>query len=447
MPKRKNTPEWTKTGVVWETKVLVWDRMAKGDSDTQIGDWLDRQKAPINDETLHLDRDTIALVRKELEKLPEGLAKGLPENTYGYWHSLQRQDEKTSPVINTQLLPNKTAEKSNIDLTTQDNTPSESPQIKDEHFEQDKTPSANMNAQPSPTITEEIKHESLPPEDAVTESNTQVNDNESSETASKERATPSPEEKSDICIAPPDNIDVNVLKSWGVPLGKRAEIISQWLYWHKQGRHDICQIFPRLKEDITVRRFPFIEAERLRMADIWATKYHIEDFRADLNLYRTYRPQEHPKSYQVFIRDVQERCKPIYETRQKHLSDVENLLRELRDAVLNSMETKKYDSLLKMEENPLFESIQTHCYDVYDFFWDLKRNLESAQYLKSDTKTSEIDKTMDNSKAKELLKLQKDTITSLKQLGKAIDSTLKNKSYSKEWCSDCYHDATIETNS
>ena len=70
MPKRKNTPEWTKTGVVWETKVLVWDRMAKGDSDTQIGDWLDQQKAPINDETLHLDRNTISSVRKELEKLP-----------------------------------------------------------------------------------------------------------------------------------------------------------------------------------------------------------------------------------------------------------------------------------------------------------------------------------------------------------------------------------------
>lgn len=265
-------------------------------------------------------------------------------------------------------------------------------------------------------------------------------------TPNKEPVETNGQEKSDICLAPPDNIDVNVLKSWGVPLQKRAEILSQWLYWHKQGRHDICQIFPRLKEDITVRRFPFIEAERLWMADIWATKYHIEDFRADLNLYRTYRPQEHPKSYQVFIRDVQERCKPIYEARQKHLSDVENLLRELRDAVLIALATKKYDNLLKMEENPLFESLQTHCYDVYDFFWDLKRNLETAQYLESDTTTSEIDKTMDNSKRKELLKLQKDIITSIKQLRKAIDYTLNKKSFSREWCLDCYHDATIETN-
>ena len=99
-----------------------------------------------------------------------------------------------------------------------------------------------------------------------------------------------------------------------------------------------------------------------------------------------------------------------------------------------------------MEENPLFESLQRHCYDVYDFFWDLKRNLETAQYLESDKTTSEIDKTMDNSKRKELLELQKDTITSIKQLQKAIDYTLKNKSYSKEWCPDCYHDAAIETN-
>ena len=265
-------------------------------------------------------------------------------------------------------------------------------------------------------------------------------------TPDKESAGTNAQEKSNICLAPPDNIDVNVLKSWGVPLGKRAEIISQWFYWHKRGRHDICQIFPRLKEDITVRRFPFNEAERLWMADIWATTYHIDDFRADLNLYRTYRPQEHPKSYQVFISNIQERCKPIYEARQKHLSDVENLLRELRDAVLIALATKKYDNLLKMEENPLFESLQTHCYDVYNFFWDLKRNLETAQYLESDTNTSEIDKTTDNSKRKELLKLQKDTITSIKQLRKAIDYTLKNKLYSKEWCPDCYHDTTIEAN-
>ena len=93
------------------------------------------------------------------------------------------------------------------------------------------------------------------------------------------------------------------------------------------------------------------------------------------------------------------------------------------------------------------KAFREHCYDVYTFFWDLKRNLETAQYLESDTTTSEIDKTMDNSKAKELLKLQKDTITSLKQLRKAIDISLRTKSYSKEWCPDCSHDATADTSS
>ena len=120
---------------------------------------------------------------------------------------------------------NNTPEKSNTGPTTQDNTSSESPQIKDGHFEQDKKPSADIDAQPSPTITEAIKHESLPPEDAIIEPNTKVNDSEPSETPSKERVTPSPEKKSDDLLAPPDNINVVTLKSWGVPTGKAPEII------------------------------------------------------------------------------------------------------------------------------------------------------------------------------------------------------------------------------
>ena len=263
MPKRKNTPEWTKTGVVWETKVLIWGRMAKGDTDTQVGEWLDQQLALKGNGTLHLDRNTISSVRKELEELPGELAKGLPENIYGHWHSIQKHDEKPSPVINTQLLPNNAAEKSNTCPVPPVNDGSESPQIKDEHFEQHKKQSTDMDAQPSPTITEAIKRESLPPEDAVTEPNTKVNDSESSETPSKERVTPSPEKKSDICLSPPDNINVVTLKSWGVPTGEAREIILSWRSWHRQGRHDICQLFPQFHEDILTRKVPFKTAKAI----------------------------------------------------------------------------------------------------------------------------------------------------------------------------------------
>jgi hypothetical protein len=94
MSKRKTTPKWAKTNVPWETKVPVWDRMAKGDTDKQVGEWLDQQKSAKTDGSLHLDRATISSVRKELQNLPEELAKGLPLNIYEYRRTLDKQTAK-----------------------------------------------------------------------------------------------------------------------------------------------------------------------------------------------------------------------------------------------------------------------------------------------------------------------------------------------------------------
>ena len=118
MPRSNNKPPWKLTNTPWKIEVAIWERMSLGENDKQVGLWLDQQEKSNNNDTLHLDRDTISSVRKELIRLPKELAKGLPENIYGYWHSLQKQDEKPALVINTQLLPNNTAEKSNTGPTT-----------------------------------------------------------------------------------------------------------------------------------------------------------------------------------------------------------------------------------------------------------------------------------------------------------------------------------------
>ena len=272
-----------------------------------------------------------------------------------------------------------------------------------------------------------------------TEHNVPTPDRESIETT-----TP---EKSDICLSPPDNINVVVLKSWGVPIGQAPEIILSWRSWHRRGRHDICQLFPQFHEDILTRKIPFIKAKAILESEIRAKEFHDEKAHQDIDLARVYRPWESIKNQKALFQEIEERYKPLLEARKKHLNDVENLLKELREAVLGALETKKYDSLLKMEENPLFESLQRHCWDVYAFFWDLKRNVETAQYLESDTNTSEIDKTMGNDKRRELLTLQKNTITSVKQLRKAIDTSLRTKSYTKEWCQDCSRGAKTDTSS
>jgi len=327
-----------------------------------------------------------------------------------------------------------------------DNNVSETLQIKSPPDEQNEKPSVDTNTQPGPMIAEENKHEPLSKDAEPVPTTMQSSDSEPLSKASKESMPLSPEEKSLICLAPPDGINVVVLESWGIPDKKAADILFHWRKLHREGSHQMCQAFHTLEDNLKNQKIPFRRAELYLNAELHARKFNIDDALSDLERSRKYRIWERPENLKAFFKESEELMKPMLEARQKHLKKIENLLKELQDNVLTSLATKKYDNLLKMEENPLFESLQTHCYDVYNFFWDLKRNLETAQYLESDTNTSEIDKTTDNSKRKELLKLQKDTITSIKQLRKAIDYTLKNKLYSKEWCPDCYHDTTIEAN-
>jgi hypothetical protein len=67
MSRRKNTPEWKKTNVGWDTEVLIRSLMAKGLNDTQVGKFLETQRDPLNHgSTISLDRSTIAKIRTEL---------------------------------------------------------------------------------------------------------------------------------------------------------------------------------------------------------------------------------------------------------------------------------------------------------------------------------------------------------------------------------------------
>jgi hypothetical protein len=326
------------------------------------------------------------------------------------------------------------------------NNVSEALQIKNPPDEQNEKPSLDTNTQTGPTIAEENKHEPLPKDAEPLPTTMQSSYSEPLSKASKESMPLSPEEKSLICLAPPDGINVVVLESWGIPDKKAADILYRWCKLHRENSHQMCIAFRTLEDNLKNQKIPFRQAELYLNAELYvrefSNKKDISFFERSLK----YRTWERPENLKAFFKEYEDLMKPVLLARQKHLNDVENLLRGLQEAVLGALETKKYDGLLKMEENPLFENLQRHSYGVYAFFWDLKRNLETAQYLESDKTTSEIDKTMDNSKRKELLKLQKDTITSIKQLRKAIDYTLKNKLYSKEWCPDCYQDATIETN-
>lgn len=88
MPNRKKTPSWKRTQIEWEPEVVIWERFAKGATDKQVFMWLELQSG--SNGIRPLDIETIANVRKDLDELPEYLAKTLPEVIYSYWLSLRK---------------------------------------------------------------------------------------------------------------------------------------------------------------------------------------------------------------------------------------------------------------------------------------------------------------------------------------------------------------------
>ena len=144
---------------------------------------------------------------------------------------------------------------------------------------------------------------------------------------------------------------------------------------------------------------------------------------------------------------MEEIHKSNYKVNTRHLNDIENLLKELRKAVLISRDTKEYEGLLKMEQNPLFEILESHCFNVYDFFWALKNDLENIRSLDLRTIQGGSIQTQGKTTKKERIILQKKLDNSTKELLIAIDFALRGKVYSLSECHLCIRDTKPETNS
>ena len=115
-----------------------------------------------------------------------------------------------------------------------------------------------------------------------------------------------------------------------------------------------------------------------------------------------------------------------YRVNQKHLDDIDGLVKELQVTVASSRKTKEYQDLLKMEQDPIFEVLQWHCFDVYDMFLTLKDNIKTMQRLESDT--AHAKSTWSQGKVD----------SSITELQSAIDHTLKKQSHLKSRCHLCF---------
>ncbi len=243
-----------------------------------------------------------------------------------------------------------------------------------------------------------------------------------------------------VCVNSPDNFDIPALRKWKIPTKKVPEIIRGWRSYHKQGKHEICKLYARLHEDLTVQNIPFDKAEAMLLDDIWASENSVAGISQVHDIARLYRPWENSKQLDAFNREKQEPDEFVVEYRQKHLKGIENLLKKLREDVNGSLSANEYGSVFKIETDPFFQSLLWHCGKIDIAFGRLKLNCGRLQRLNEEKMRSDNDQISINPEKKQQQTLQKETVKSAKELQKKIEETLKTKSYLTQWCSACIPD-------
>jgi hypothetical protein len=243
-----------------------------------------------------------------------------------------------------------------------------------------------------------------------------------------------------VCANAPDNFDIPALRKWKIPANKAPEIIRSWRSYHKQGKHEICKLYGRLQEDLTVRNIPFDKAEEMLLSEIWASENKVAGISHVHDIARLYRPWENSKQLEAFNREKREPDEYVVEFRTKHLKSIEILLKKLQDKVNDCLPANEYGSIFKIETDPVFQSMARHCVKVETALGHLKLNCGMFQRLSTELNRSEDNQRAIHTRKKELLVLQKDTMNSAKELRGAITEALKKKSYLDEWCPACIPD-------
>jgi hypothetical protein len=111
-------------------------------------------------------------------------------------------------------------------------------------------------------------------------------------------------ERTSICLAPPDNIDVFTLKSWGVPNRKASAILYRWRDYHREGSHEMCQAYQMLEDDMRIRKIPYNQAEILLIAGLEAREFGTEKHVRYVELSRKYRSWESSDNYRAFLKEI-----------------------------------------------------------------------------------------------------------------------------------------------
>ncbi len=187
------------------------------------------------------------------------------------------------------------------------------------------------------------------------------------------------EHTEETCFNSPDQVDVLLLREWGIPKNKAVKILYEWRSWHKQDRHDICRLFPRLREDIVDKKTPFKVAEAFHDAEVWATEFEVARALQDIDLARKYRHWESAKSYDAFIKEVQDLHKPSAE-KLAHLETIGELLKSFQSQLDSSLSDSAWYLHFDIEKTSFIQQTgPSHSWEVAFELWEyihLRENYE-----------------------------------------------------------------------
>ena len=228
-------------------------------------------------------------------------------------------------------------------------------------------------------------------------------------------------EKPAECQAPPDNVNDGILHSWGVPSNEALEIMMKWRFYHEEGKHEYCQFYTDLKEDLITRKISFAGALRLLKAGIEAKERNNKKLLEAVDVARVIQPWKSTRHLNAYHAELRRRGKPALEARQKRIKEIEDLLNQWRIVVNRGQSAKEYDDVFKIEKDPLYESMMHYCVKVASAYSKLKIAFRQIQSVHTDNVQS-----FDNREKKQILKQIE---SSSKELQKAITDTLKHKWY------------------
>ena len=106
------------------------------------------------------------------------------------------------------------------------------------------------------------------------------------------------------------------------------------------------------------------------------------------------------------------------EARERHLTELTNMLTRLKVKIEEALPEDKYDAILSIRQDPLFESIMTHCLKVAQTF----TTLQIAHIAPHN--------------GDQCWKQQRE-LELINRLLKEIERALVKKSHADEWCLDC----------